>query len=42
MNMAEIEVSGWTRTLILGVGALVGVLLTAELIHIGKEYGLVV
>lgn len=39
--MAEIEISGWTRTVLLGVGALLGVLVTAELIHLAKQYGLI-
>jgi len=39
--MAEIEVTGWVRTGLLALGALGGVLLTAGLIHVAKEYGLV-
>jgi uncharacterized membrane protein YhiD involved in acid resistance len=38
---AEIEVTGWTRTALLAVGAGVGVLITAGLLHLAKEWGLI-
>ncbi len=39
--MSEIEIKGWTRTFILGLGALAGVLITAGIIHIAKQQGLI-
>lgn len=39
--VAEVEITGWTRTGLLALGALGGVLLTAGLIHVAKQYGLV-
>jgi uncharacterized membrane protein YhiD involved in acid resistance len=39
--MAEIEITGWTRTALLALGAGIGVLVTAGLIHLAKQYGLV-
>ena len=37
--MAEIEITGWTRTVLLAVGAALGVLAVAGLIHLAKQYG---
>lgn len=34
--MAAEQITGWTRTAVLGVGALAGVLLTAEILHLLK------
>jgi hypothetical protein len=39
--MAEIEVTGWTRTALLAVGAGAGVLVMAGLLHLAKEWGLI-
>ena len=37
--MAQVEIRGWTRTGILGVGALLGVLAAAAIIHVAKKQG---
>ena len=34
--MAMEQITGWTRTAILGAGALAGVMVTAEIIHLLK------
>ena len=39
--MAEVEIKGWTRTLILALGAMGGVLVTAGIIHLAKKKGLI-
>jgi hypothetical protein len=39
--MAQIEVTGWARTALLAVGAGVGVLITAGILHLAKEWGLI-
>lgn len=39
--MAEVDIAiqGWIRTVLLGLGGLIGVILTAEVIHILKTWG---
>jgi|GEM_PF-3494703 len=34
-----IEIKGWTRTIILGLGGFAGVLITAGIIHYAKKKG---
>ena len=34
--MGQIEIKGWTRTFILAIGGMAGVLITAGLIHLAK------
>jgi hypothetical protein len=35
------EISGWTRTLLLGIGAMAGVLAVAGIIHVLKQKGII-
>jgi hypothetical protein len=39
--VAEVEIVGWTRTALLGIGALLGVLAMAGALHLAKEWGIV-
>jgi hypothetical protein len=39
--MAEVEITGWTRTALLALGAGAGVLVVAGLLHLAKQYGLI-
>jgi hypothetical protein len=39
--MAEVEISGWLRTALLGVGAFLGVLAVSGALHLAKEWGLI-
>jgi len=41
MVMAQVEIVGWTRTGVLALGALAGVLATAAILHFLKEWGIV-
>jgi len=36
-----VEIKSWTRTIILALGAFAGVLATAGIIHLAKQYGLI-
>ena len=39
--MMAVEIKGWVRTGLLALGALLGVLGTAGIIHLAKQYGLI-
>jgi len=41
VDMAEVEISGWTRTALLALGAAAGVLAVAGILHVAKKRGLI-
>lgn len=39
MTEIDLAIEGWIRTVLLGLGGLIGVILTAEVIHLLKMWG---